>query len=264
MKRHILSKDQVYELVTKNKYKIKKGSKFLSRCVDGRYLTSDSLPPLAIPGADAGQLGLIFAAANSYGFEVDQEKAFKVLVDVVGGESNFNFHTDEHGDQKIPASGCGHLKQQNLDPEAYNLNEAQLNFIKKILIRVKQKGAIETVLEGDHQEGAVLQIQGDYSLSPQAIIDTFEGKSNAQVFIFQSSLTNQRNKLIAKKLIAESAVKLFPGCDEEYLYTALTEVTENHVFETLKRLANGLPIFEVNFDKDGTFKIKELGNVEEN
>jgi hypothetical protein len=72
---------------------------------------------------------------------------------------------------------------------------------------------------------------------------------------------NERHRLIAKKLIEERAVKFFPDCDEEYLFEALSETTENHLFETLKRLASGLPIFEVGFENDGSFKIKEMGKV---
>ena len=183
------------------------------------------------------------------------------MLEVVGGVKNFNFHSDHHGDAKIPASGCGHIKQMMQDPKAYNLNQEQLIFLKKFLELVKKQGACETILEGDHQEGAVLQIQGPYSLYPRFSEQIDQGKTKTQAFIFHSTLVNERHKLIAKKLIEEKIVKLFPGYDEEYLYEALSEVSENHLFETLKRLASGLPIFQVSFDSDGSFTIKEMGKV---
>jgi len=261
MKKIILAKEQVYEFVNKNKYRVDEQRKFLSRCVDGRYKNALDLPPLAIPGADAGQLSLILATANSYGLELDTTKVISILVEIVGGEKNFNFHTDQHGESKIPASGCGHIKQQNLDFQAYDLDQSQLAYLQKTLSALKKKGAREVVLEGEHQEGAVLQVQGNYSLYPQAQIETSEGAVNLQAFIYQSSLVAARNRLIAKKLIEQSAIKLFPGCDEDYLYAALLEVSDNHVFETLKRLASGLPIYQVTFDEDGSFTVKEMGKV---
>ncbi len=257
----ILSKEQVTDLISANKYPVKDEARFLSRCVDGRYNNSKNLPPLAIPGSDAGQLSLIFATANTYGFEVDKEKVFGVVVDVVGGIKNFNFHSDHHGDLDIPASGCGHIKQQTLNPKAYGLEDDQMEFIKKTLLAAKKKGANETILEGDHQEGAVLQIHGQFSVYPRFLTEAEVGKVQAQAFIFHSSLVDERNKLIAKKLIDHNAVKFLSGGGEEYLYEALSEVTENHLFETLKRLAVGLPIFAVSFETDGSFEIKDLGVV---
>ena len=211
MDKLILDKGQIQEFVFNNKYRVNERTKFLSRCVDGRYPTSlefrgasEDLPPLALPGADAGQLSLIFATANIYGFEVDKEKSFKVVIDIVEGIENINFHSDHHGDPKIPASGCGHIKQQNLDPEAYGLGNDQMDFIKTVLTKAKKKGAKETVLEGEHQEGAVLQINGSYSVYPRHSLDTEGGKAQVQTFIFHSTLVNERNKLIAKKLIEDS------------------------------------------------------------
>ena len=261
MAKIFLNKDQIQDLVWKNRYKIENRQKFLSRCVDGRYRNKGNLPPLAIPGADAGELALIFAAANTYGFEIDEEKVFASLLEVVGGVKNFNFHSDHHGDPKIPASGCGHIKQQNLDPKVYGLNKNQTQFVNETLMKAKKSGAKEIILEGDHQERAVLQIQGPYSLYSRFSEQIDQGKTQRQVFIFHSTLVNERHELIAKKLIEEKAVKLFPGCDEEYLYEALSEVTESHLFETLKRLASGLPIFQVGFDSDGSFTIKEMGKI---
>ena len=262
MTKIILNKDQIQDLVWKNRYKIENRQKFLSRCVDGRYLKDNNLPPLAFPGADAGELALIFAAANTYGFEIDEEKVFASLLEVVGGVKNINFPSVHHGDPKIPASGCGHIKQMTQDPKAYNLEEKHLLLLRQLLDRIKKQGASEIMLEGEHLEAAVLQIKGNYSLYPAGcLVETNAGKTTVQVFVYHSDLTNQRHRKFALTLIEKKAVKLFPGCDEEYLYEALSEVSESHLFETLKRLASGLPIFQVSFDSDGSFTIEEMGKV---
>lgn len=110
-------------------------------------------------------------------------------------------------------------------------------------------------------EGAVLQIRGDFSVKPEFSMRTEDGFIKGVLFIFQETLTNRNHRVLAKKLIEEKAVELYPGCDEEYLYEALSEVTEIQLYETIKNLAAELPIFQVSFDADGTFRIKEMGKV---
>lgn len=266
---------QIMDLVSSNRYKVEEKTKFLSRCIDGRYkdklkdqnskIKTESntaeLPALAIPGADAGELALIFATANVYGFKVDEEKVLKSLIEIVGGEKNFSFHSDHHGDPKIPASGCGHLKQMNFDLKSYNLEKEQMVFIRKSLSTLKKKGTEEIILEGEHLEGAVLQVKGRYGIYPRYFLEIEGGSTEVQVFVFHSTLVNQRHRMLVSTLLKNKAVKLSSGCDDEYLYEVLSETTENHLFETAKRLASGLPIYLVEFAEDGNFIIKEMGKI---
>ncbi len=57
MQKIILTKEQIREFISENAYKITNETKFLSRCVDGRYQKIENLPPLALPGADLGGIG---------------------------------------------------------------------------------------------------------------------------------------------------------------------------------------------------------------
>lgn len=258
MNKTILSLNDVHDLVQTNKYKVGTSKKFLSRCIDGRYKNSQDLAPQAFPGGDLGELALILAAARSYGFEIDREKAFKILIDLIGGEKNFGFHSDHHGDRNSPASGCGHFKQMNLDPAAYNLEIEDLDFVKEKLAEVKKKGAEEVVLEGDHMERASLIIKGKWAVMTGYDLETDQGKKLAQVFIFNQTLTDEKHRELAKKLIGDKAVKFKLGEDEEYLYQAVSEMTENHLMETVKRLAPDLPIYQIEFDENGSFDIIQL------
>jgi hypothetical protein len=268
MKNLILSKEQIQELVAQNRYPVTAKNKFLSRCIDGRYenklkVGEINLAALAIAGADLGELALIFATGNNFGFEVDEEKTFKTLIEVVGGKENFSWHTDNHADPKIPAGGCGHWRQINLDPGAYNLEKDQLAFIREAVTTLVRPHAscYYEVLRGEHLEGAVLLVEGNYSVMPRSVLQTSEGKMETEVFVYQATLVNQRHKILAAKLIENKAVKLFPGCEAEYLYEALSETGETHLFETSKRLAKGLPIYVVKFKDDGGFEIEEMGRV---
>jgi len=284
MKKIILSAELVRELISKNRYRIEEKTKFLSRCIDGRYsnqfkvqssklkvttqnskIAETDLPALAFPGGDVGELALIFATANSYGFEVDGEKAYKIFIKAIGGEKNFGIHSDYHavpagrqGDANKSASDCGHWKQINLDPQAYNLEKDQIDFIQKKLDQLKKKKIKEIILEGEHLEGAVLLVKGSWGILPRYKIETDGGSQETQVFIYHQSLVDERHQVLASTWLKEKAVKLYNGCDKDYLYEALSEMAENHLMVTIKRLAKQLPIYEVKFNDDESFIINQL------
>jgi len=262
MNKIILDKTQLSILVFENRYEIDKKNKFLSRCIDGRYLNNKDLPALAFPGADAGELVLIIATANAYGFEVNPEKAYKSLVKVVGGEKNIQLHTDGHDKSGQALGGCGHIKQITLTPADYHLTDNETDFIKKKFSQAVKKGAKQAVLQGDHMEGAVVFISGNYGIYPQYLLKTESGgETNVQIFEYHQSLVDERHQVLCSTWFHQKAVKLPKDCDEEYLFQAISEVAETHTLETAKRLAKGLPIYHVKFDKEGNFDIEELGNV---
>lgn len=256
MNKTILTLENVDDIVSENKYKVDIKTKFFSRCIDGRYKNTDNLPALAFPGADVGELALIFATANRYGFETKKEKILESFLKVLGGEKNFRLHTDSHADQNTPAGGCGHWKQINLEPKAYDLESLQVDFIKKSL-----NIGESVTLHGEHMEGAVLIVKGKYGVYPQHYLETDQGKKLVEVFIYHQTLVDERHRLLAKELIKNKAVVFKNGEDEEWFYNALSDVAENHLMETAKRLAKGLPIYSVVFEDDGSFKVVEQGMI---
>ncbi|NCO88847.1 hypothetical protein AUK04_03750 [Candidatus Roizmanbacteria bacterium CG2_30_33_16] len=274
MNKIILDKNQLTEFILKSKYQVNKDLKLTSRCIDGRYdkqsriqnlefrIPEMQLPALAIPGADAGELALIFATINNYGLEMDEKKVWKTLVEVVGGEKNLQFHTDSHADKNIVLGGCGHMKQINIDSKAYGITSEQFSIINYQFSQAKKLGVVETDLHGDHQEAAVVMVRGNFGIYPQLEVETTTGKRNMQIFIYHQTLVDERHKILAKKLIENRAITAPFEFDEKYLYEALSETGENHLMETVKRLAVGLPIYQVTFKNNGEFKIEEMGKVE--
>lgn len=256
-----LSLEELSLLLKENRYPVSKMNRFKSRCVDGRYQNEESLPPQAYPGGDLGLMAAILAAGRSFGFDLDREKAFQTLLDVVSGWKNFGFHSDSHANPEIIASGCGHFSQMRKDPSSYSLEKEDLVFLENMLERVKKEGGEEVVLEGDHKEIGALLIKGDFSVKPRFKIQTDDGEKKIQVFVFHQSLTDEKIRLLSKKLIENKAVNFRDGENEEFLIHALQETTENHLFETLRRLAKGLPIYEVVFNEDGDFSLFERGEV---
>lgn len=256
-----LTLTQAHEFVQNARYEIDQKTKFSARCIDGRYAPSTDLPPLAIAGGDAGQLAAFMAASAIYGFELDAGKLAKILTEEVGGSQHLGFHTDGHAKDAIACAGCGHIKQMRLDPAAYNLTADQVKSLDTLLNRLQKDGAREVMLDGDHHETAVMIVSGPYALLPQQEINTDEGALTVQVFSTHKSLTDARNDAICERLVAEGAVKLAEGLGQEYLYECISEVCDNHLMETAKRLAKGLPIFSVRFSEDGVAKIEDMGPV---
>jgi len=261
MQKYTLSKPQLASVLFENAYEV--SNPLLSRCIDGRYNNSDSLPGLAIQGADAGELALIFATANSCGFTLDMKQSLKALVETVGGVQNIQFHTDSHADQNIVLGGCGHIIQASLDLKSYNLTQEQVDFIKTQFGEMKKKGAVETVLHGSHEESAVVFIKGNFGVQPRFKLGGEDGGRAGMIFTFHNTFVDARHHILAKKLIELGSFELEGGLEEEYIYSMLFDTCENHLMETAKRLATGLPIYEVQFfESKNKFEIKDLGSVE--
>lgn len=257
-----LSKEYIEDFVYTNKYLINPSQKFLSRCIEGGYLNDKHIHPLSIAGADTGDLAILYATANMYGFEINENKAYKTFLEIIGGPANFSFHSHHKATANHSAVGCAHMSQIKLHPEVYSLDTAQIELIAKQSHDAEKKGAQETILKGNSQEGAVIQIQGEWGIYPQYHVKTSESTMPIQVFIFHKTQTDERHRALAKKLVENKAVKLFANLDEEYLYEVLSSTTEDHFFETIKRVAVGLPIFDVIFKNNGSVAIEERDKIE--
>ena len=235
----------------------------ISRCIDGRYPNSETLPALAIQGGDAGELALIFSMANSCGLTLNMQKTLQVLIDTVGGVKNIQSHTDSHAEKDKVLAGCGHLKQININKESYALTEEQVVYITTQFANLKKQGAHEEILQGDHKECAVVFVKGAFGLLPQFKLGREEAGKEGQLFVFHKSFVDARHRILAKKLIETKALELKGGLEEEYIYSSLSDACENHLMETVKKLAKGLPIYEVIvFESIHRFEVKELGFVE--
>lgn len=261
MNKIILNLTQISEFVFSNKYQLNKDEARKSRCIDGRYENSKA-SVFGFPGADAGIVTLVVSAAKKNGYDFDLNKIWQAVCAVVGGEEKIQFHTDSHAEKGKTLGGCGHYKQMTLTPEDYGLTANEVEEIRNKFAQTKEKGAIEVILEGDHKEAAVVFIKGDFGIYPQGEVVDEEGKKTAvQIFIYHQTLAEAYLKDLARLLLEKKAIVFRDSETEEMLSTALLEMADIHLLETAKRLAKGLPIFEVKFEEDGQFKIEEMGSV---
>lgn len=238
-----LSFKDVNELVKHNRFSVTKDTKYKVRCIDGRY-TSENLNPLARPGADAGVLMELIATNHEYHLGLTDKNIQEIVLSTVGGVKHLYFHTDTHSDGSV--FGCGHIKQAIQDPQAYQLKKEHMDSVIDFLQNSIKKGANNVILEGEHEEGAVLVVKGsEWSVAPQ-------GKA----FIYHQTLDDLRRKQMIQLMIPyiDKALHI----DEEYLYGIMTQVADNQRMKTIGCLASGLPLYEVCFGKNDEYAIQNI------
>lgn len=122
-------------------------------------------------------------------------------------------------------------------------------------------GRLKTFNQDDNFDGAIVQIIGNYSIQSTFSIESAEGNRGGKLFIYHQTAINKTYRKLSEKLIQNEAVKLFPGCDKEYLYEVLSDVTESHFYEISKKRASELPMYLVEFDENGGFNITDMGKM---
>lgn len=261
MQHLFIDREHAFEFARVNRVKLPEHAYLNTRCIDGRYESTPETPFFTFPGADAGEFLLACSAANEFGFDIDYDKVFAVLTKLVGGKENLRFHTDEHAHSDEPLKGCGYVGQVRQAPADYGIIPADISYVEKAFAQAQKAGAKQTVLRGDHEESVVFLVRGGYGIMPQgdAIVDN--RRHHIQAFIYHQTLADKRHRLYAKALLEEGALVIPAGVDESYLYEVFADVAETQLMETLRRLAKGLPIYEIVFDKDGLFEIEDMGTV---
>ena len=253
MHRFILNQENAYLFVNANKYLPDPSKKILSRDINGLYPNSPELPPVAFPGGDFGELAVFLSAANIYGFQIDTEKLLKTYISVIGIE-NFSL-------AQSSGKGFTYYEQLISNFKDYTLMEDQMEFLKNMREDLVSKGAHEIVFNQESNEGALFFIKGKYALYPTFELETEDMKVKVSAYLYHQTFIDERHLSIAKKLLENKAVTLFEGLDENYLSEVLSTTAEDHLFETMKRVAKGVPIYEVTFKDDGSFAILDLEKV---
>ncbi len=243
----------------------------LSCCVDGRYDGADAeAAPLARAGADAGDMLIAIAALrrlqaeNKLALEDNflRQSSIQAAIRAAGGAKNFRLHTDDHhlrggsSDDVLPESltarGCGHLGQAEKDPAAYGLSAEDVKAVFGALTNLKEEGAEEVVLSGGHGEGAVFVVKAK-SLGLRHAVN------GRQAFVFHEARHDERLDLLAEELLSLPQLRE-TGLSAEELTGAMRQSSGDQTMETLRRLAKGLPIYEVS-EEGGKPRAQSAGQV---
>jgi len=106
--------------------------------------------------------------------------------------------------------------------------------------------------------GAVLFVEGPFSIDPVFTTMVEGGKAQMRMYVYHKTVTDERHRALAHQLIETAAVEFLSSPDEEYMYQILSNVLDDVVFEEIAEKAKGLPIYEISFADDGSFKLKIL------
>ncbi len=150
--------------------------------------------------------------------------------------------------------GCGHLRLSMQHPDRYGVRAELVEAFLRAFFRTRWAGATEleyVVLGGDHGEGAVVEVVVEGELWPYTRIPllspAFEGM---QMFVIHPQVSTYLRRQRAAFLAAElSELDL----DEPALAETMCRLGQQQLGETASRLAGGLPVIEVRFDRRGEF-----------
>ncbi len=247
-----MNKEEVKVFIESNKRQITDVNNF-SRCVDGRYEDIQNMPLGAKPGGDVGDVMAAFGALNLLRKELEPQLVIDAALKLVGGEKNFNFHTDTHADPSDVGLGCGHFKQAKLDPIAYGVTQEQMDYLANALPGLLKQGAQQEVLRGDHAEQAVVVVDSkDYGLLPLLR----DGEDLKETFVYQKTLHLKQLDSLAN-LLQETLASKGEVVESTDIRKALEEAFGRQLTETLKRLAEGLPLYVAKIGADGQIDISE-------
>lgn len=232
-----LTKEQAEEFVTNNLYE-SNANPFIARCFSADYSNSPNLPALSLPGGDIGQMAILIAASTTYGFELNTSKAVETLIDLIGGKKNSTFNCLKEHSLEL----CKYFKYLVEHAQDYGLDEQG----KKELFKLSKQLGLPNKFKSagtKNDINACIVIEAEQGLFPNYTYDSGYGVLNAKILIFHKTFVDRRNKELSKLLLENESVKLFSGLDSNYLYQILSEMTESHLFQTIKHRDLQLPIY---------------------
>lgn len=256
-------------------------------CVDGR----DRRPVVGTPGGDAGELLLALAALEATrGEPIRPAEVDRLLDAYLDAFGRFYVHTDEHAleflrdDPRFAEAiadrgvngllrhpprplepllleeltepehvGCGHLRLILSHPEQYAVRpELTRALLRTVLRRLWQGAAIDmVVLEGEHHEGAVVEVRLDREVQAFSSIPTFAPRlDDRELFISHPEVSAWLRSMNATFLFeVDPWLHEHPEAREELL-RRLDEMAVSQLEATLGHLAQSLPVYVAHVSED--------------
>lgn len=249
MKKLVLDKEQIYELVNNNSYEVIDSNRYSLRCLDGNYQTDEHLPGIAFPGGDMGDLIAVVASVQSYGFDIPVSSIFTSLLSLIGGIEHFSCYDASEGSIFL-----------ELFPFVtnYALDNETIKELENIFFQAQKSSLFLHKKTSFPQEAALLRVKGKLSIAPQYTFSPESGGFTTTVYVYQQTMLNERHKKLAE-IFSES--KLFSAqesADIEYVYNAISETADDILYFALQDQLTSIPIFQVEFKDNGEFDLETL------
>lgn len=157
--------------------------------------------------------------------------------------------------------GCGHIKLMLTRPSDYGVRPDLILAFMRAFFRALWSGASidYVVLNGDHQEGAVVNVVVDTDVSNETPIPTITPQvQGKQMFVNHPQAAAFLRWNLAHGMDALLAAKVEP----ETFHAAINELAQRQLGHTLAALASGLPLFEIRFKgQDADPEVTSAGAV---
>lgn len=152
-------------------------------------------------------------------------------------------------------------KQEPIPPSFKNQIIVQAKLTYGIAFAKNIENNIDSPETHLHKEGAVLLITGAQTVNPSVSLSISGRTYRLNLLVYHITKELEFIRSLAHTLIAENQVDLFPGLDEEYLYEVFSDVADTIRMEEARKVAPGLPMYEVKFEKKGGFSVQEMGKA---
>ena len=227
------------------------------RCGDGRPTPEQSNGAIRAFGEDFGIMFAIKAALLEKGEKnVDDERLIEAylhsVTDVRGENPKLFAHTDSHA-QKDGGIGCGHAREAS-NPENKDEYIAPNNSANSLFKAILKRPELDLqVLEGDHQEEAVLIVNSDKNEEGKRFsINSKDREGKHSFFVSDMNAIKDHFDLVTPRIIEELGLEL--SADEAM---KTYEIQQN---ESAKRLAfsKGLEAYNVYINSSGEATVKQV------
>lgn len=156
--------------------------------------------------------------------------------------------------------GCGHIRLMLTQSDEYGIRRELVISFLHAFYRLWWAGAPElepTLLTGDHAEAAILNVrlaEEVWGLSRVPLISP--ACDGQQMFVNHPDASAFLRRRSVQSLVRESGPLNVSPSLEASLHQAMNEIAARQLNATVNHLAKELPIFEVVFDRDGSFDVK--------
>ncbi len=219
-------------------------------------------------GGDAGALMAVMAVILEYNPDLSVEEAIGIAQAILKAYQEaglrFHIHTDTHA-QEENGIGCGHVKTivSTLQEEGYSSQaEILADVYNYLLTQARKVGSpVKTsVLKGDHQEKAVIELKDPSLTLPRNVqVITEEGdRRSIQAFVNNPEAAKQ--VLIFQAAVAyrhlDQSGKLPPELTPDAFFNLVWTKYNNQATQTTQALAKGRPTISL-YDSTITRKEKD-------
>ncbi len=243
-------------------------------CVDGR---ADH----GIVGTPGGNAGLFVAALTAVeqvtGKDLELPAIERMLVRWIAACGTFYMHTDMHAVEHLEISlndmfrpkpwnqeklleqlidpthiGCGHLRLMVQHPEQYEVRQelvtASMQAVYRILWKGTHFGVEFVILEGDHKEGAVVNVLLDHDdITADTMIPTLKPMVDGeQMFINHPQATDFMLIDTARHISTIVGIDV----DQQAWLKAVRTLVEKQLVNTVGYLAPQYPVYNAVFGRD--------------